>query len=415
MKKLFISVVSLILILAVTPLIVGIYLQKHYQPTLAALMESNNMNFKLRSYQRGWFCSEATWITNLPLVDKPLKQVVNNPDDALTIRQKIYQGPLIINSQGIKVALLEITSHYNQTFLAKSSLTFLGHLKTKIAIPSLTIPKQSAAPIYSITGAYGDLDWNLKNDRLRAGLKLQHLSAKIDRPRTIDNFSVQFNLVKTQGGLWVGKRQYQFGQMTWEQDSKDYLINHLNFDIIGTVTNNDRYNLAIIGKVANLGINGSNYGSQKIVISLNGLNLLAVEQFHTQFPLTSMHLLNPYDWQTAKEKFLAILHHGGEIKLDSLQLNTAWGDMIASARYRSAMMANASHEILQEATINAKIPSDLFNQLLTGVYQLKLRTSDENVISNEVARALVSWQQQGWLMVSNNQALISYQWQTKEK
>lgn len=414
MKKLLVSVASLVFIFAVTPLIIGFYLQKHYQPALATLMESNNMNFKLRSYHRGWFSSEATWITNLPLVDQPLKKVVNNLDDALTIRQKIYQGPLIISLRGIKFGLLEIISKYNQTPIAKSQLTFLGHLKTQISISSLKVPEYSSSPIYAIMGAYGNLDWNLKNGQILADFKLRHLTANIDRARTIDQFAAQFDLVKTQGGLWLGRRQYQFGQLTWEQGDKHYFINRLNFNI-DSMINNNFYNLAAFGRVEGLGLNGINYGLQRIVVSMNNLNLLAVEQFHARFPLNAMHLLNPDDWQIAKDKFLAMLHQGASIKLDGLQLNTAWGAMTATGLYRSTPLTNDKHEMLQEATINAKIPSDLFAQLLTGVYQLKLRSNDDNVITNEIACSMVAWQQQGWLKLSNNQALINYQWQTKEK
>lgn len=414
MKKLWISIVGLILLLAVTPLIIGLYLQKQYQPNLAALMESSNLNFKLRSYHRGWFSSEATWIMNLPLIDKPLQPEVNNPDDALTISQKIYHGPLIINRHGVTVALLEIISKYNQTFLANSTLTLLGNLKTHIAVPSLTVPQHSSMPMYSISNAYGNLDWNLKNNKVQIVLKLQHLSSKTDRSRTIDNFSVLSNLSKTHGGLWIGKREYQVGRMVWEQDSKQYYIKQLNFNII-TAANDGRYNMVILGSVANLGIDKNNYGSQQIKFSMNNLNLSSVEQFHAQFPITAVHLLNPNQWQAAKEKFVAMLHQGAEIKLDSLQLNTFWGTMAATGHYHSSPKTHDSLEVLQKATISAKIPSDLLNQLLTGLYQLKLRSNDENVISNEIARTLVAWQQQGWLMLSNNQALINYQWQTKEK
>lgn len=399
MKKKLAIVISLLLIFSALPLVLGINLKKHYDIALKELANSTNMNFKIIAYQRHWFYSDAILLTNLPLIDKPLAENPLPSDTSLVIQQRLYHGPIIINRNGLKVALIDILSDYRGTLLADTKLTLTKHLITQIKLPSLVIRNATLQPIYTLLGAYGDIDWNIPKGQLKGNIKIHQLVAN-DLKRTIDRFNVHYQLIKTKDGLWVGDKRYHFDQIAWQQCSDHFVLKDFNYALASTV-HNEHYNNNISCQIKNLWCNQRDFGNQQIQLSVQDLSQKGVETFFKEFPLTEAHLLKPYQFKQAQQQFMTLLSQGGQLKIDNLHFTTTSGPINITASFN----AKPSH-----AQITANIPTEVMNKVLYGFYQLKLRTADEQLIQKEVEQLLSTWQKGNWLTISGSQTLINYKW-----
>lgn len=405
MKKTLCISLSILLVLGALPLVLGFYLQKQYSVVLNTLCDSTNLSVKLTAYKRSWLHSDATLISSVPLIDQPLSNETVFSGAVLPLKQHIYHGPFIVSKEGIKFAAYQIDTYYENTKLSSTVLTPMGHLVTKIIIPSWVVMGENKHPKFTIVGAYANIDWNLHSNQMNGSIKLHQLASNIGEPRVIDSYIARFILEKTSGGLWIGTKTHHFDRISWKKAENQFEIKNLDY-FVNSVVHEGLFDARIEAKVSDLKSNQHDYSAQRVAISFKNFNQQAIEQFHDQFPLTKAHLLNPLEFKRAQQQLVSILHQGGAIIINPLCLNTTWGQVNAVANVNYPL---PTYHSLEQVRINAALPSELISKLLTDFYVLKLRTNDDVLVKKEVEQLLTTWQKEGWLNFSGSGAQFHYQ------
>lgn len=415
MKKWLFFLVCLLLIVA-APLSIGVFMKKHYQVALETISNNSKFDFKIINYHRGWLKSTVTAQTNFPLTDQPLNDNKLPHENTLNIKQYIYHGPIIVNKNGVSFALATVDTYSGNTKLATTALSYTGHLKTKINIANLVITKQHSNEIlFAVRGAKGIIDWNLMRDKFATAFQVQHLLANLIYTREIYNFAEKSQLNKTTGGLWIGRVKYHFDQLTWRQAEDQYSFDQFDYNVNNNI-DNGVYNTLINGNVKNVSLNSINYGTQKISLAIKDINQTAAEKFLQEFPLKKMHLMNPYQFNDAKNQLLALIQQGAVVQMDYLQLNTAFGAVNLAGNFRCPCQQPSDQNFQDmRASLQGKIPVALADKILIDLYTLKLRTNDGSLTYKEVVNALTKWQNEGWLTNAGSDLFINYKWQSNDK
>lgn len=398
-----ISVALMFFLGLMLPAILGFYLKNHYPVAIALVSDATNIDVKLLSQQRHWFYTDTTLLTNLPLIDQPLLNDDARLQNAMVLKQRIYHGPIIFTRSGIHPAIYRVATFYQQHQLAQTALTLLGHIKTDLIVPSLIIQSKEPRTYYSLLGAYGLLDLNLRTSHLVGWVKIHHLNTSIDQPRTIDNFAMTLQLQKTKGGLWIGDRNHHFDRITWAKSDHQFKMERVDY-VVRSQIDQQRLFANITASVGNLAMNAHEYGSQNITIKLDNLDLPQIEQLHRHYPLTKIHRLSPADFEQGKKDIMTLLAHGGLVALSST-LHTSWGPVVAQMQFSYPTNPTPGSE---HKNIEVQIPSDLFNLMVTDLIIMQGRSQDQISLKKIVSESLSTWQKEGWLLMDGSQTLIHW-------
>lgn len=392
------------------------YAKQHYTTALETLSNNSNMNMRLIHYKRGWFVSQATLASSLPLADKPLQNNLTNQTYAL-INQRIFQGPLIVNHSGIKFAFIEIDSFLVNKKIATTRLGFTGSLNTHIDLDGLLVTrKETHKPLYALKQAKGDLNLNLITKRFAANIHCQKLFSDIDHPRLISDFSTSQQAKQSSTGLWVGNNQYHFGYLNWVQGDQHFVFKNFDYNLTSQVIKK-RFDVTIEGKIADAVLGNKNYGPQTISFSIKNLNEQMLQKLTDEFPLSKLHTKQPFELANAQQQILALLNDGGVIALKAADFNTSSGHVSAQANFNfnghqdaktfAALLGSA------DAQITARLPTTLAYQIMTNFYLQKMRTNDKLAAKVRVDESIKQWQNEGWLHNDGTDIIIDLKWQDK--
>lgn len=412
------SVLVFILLLVFMPYLIGVAFKHQYEKDLQVLSKNLKLNLVLIEYQRGWFQSNATLAVNFPLADKPLDIRNIRPQNALIIKQIVFHGPVVIYNNpsshlGIKLALAYIDSYLNPNLhFASTKIAFSTALKTQLALHEYKISNNHEI-LYALQGLNGSISLNRNQTQLSADLSISKLISNAGTPRIISDFKLTQKLSLDNQGIWIGNKQYQFGQLNWQQGDMQLSFNKFN-TLIHSEAHNDRINMHIASDAQAAIINNQNYGPQRISLSFSNLDKKELKQAEDYFPMSNS--LSPTgDAINLQAHVRMLLTKGAHLNMDELALNTAWGkvDLKININCPSKNSDGSFITLLSNAkgSIKGHFPIELANTLINNFYLIQESQGNSTLANEKAKQSLAMWQQTGWLIPLGNEFFMDLQWQ----
>jgi Bacterial protein of unknown function (DUF945) len=408
MPKKYVGVVfvTCLLLLALLPFGIGIFIEKGYRYNLDSLARSMKLTLKPLEYHRHWLYSDVLLATPFPLAD--LSYHANQNNDLL-IKQRIYHGPLVFyhnsNKSGFEISLAHIDSFLNPNiFLAQTSLRFNKDLVTYLSLDNYTYYQKNKL-LYALQGLTGKIEV-LGGKRIATVISLKHLTANFDHKREIQNFTTNHQLAKNDAEIWLGKNNYHFDHVAWQQEQAYYSFNNVNV-VTYTLPQNKQILLGLEGEIGSARKDGVDYGVQRFSLNLaakEGKELRAVQDY----------LITPSPDAVAEfqNELKALLNQGADLKINLLG-NTVWGrfDLRANVAY-SLQKPNEIASLLAgtQGKLQGRLPLLLANRLLTSYYQVF--TNGETVMAQKKAEnSILEWQKAKSLDILGSDIKLDLHWQ----
>lgn len=398
----------------ILPLLIGYFIKRNYDDALQSLSSALKVDLRLMRFHQGWFHANCVLAANFPLIDKPLNTGLAGTE-SLIIKQRINYGPFLLTlkpSDYFKVALASIDSYFDANHhFAETLLAFNGDLKSHLHLESFGI-KQHNKLVYGFKNLNGDIISNGHEKRFFADLQCEHLYSALNQMREIDDFSAKYNLVNTAEGIWVGSHFNHFGKLVWQQDDSIYSFQEFNHDLKSTVVRN-RYAVVIREMIRNTSVQDQQYGPQQLQITMNDIDQKEMKNLQEAFASLEKEVVTPQHITHLKNIIISLLSKGATLHLDQLLLNTAWGEVVAQAKWNSLANPCVKNflQLVDNANIalKAQVPVPLATQLLRDIYRLRSNAQGEDSVK-QVEETLQSWQKTGWLLNTGKDFLIDLQW-----
>jgi hypothetical protein len=395
--------VTCLLLLALLPFSIGIFIEKGYRYNLDSLARSMKLTLKPLEYHRHWLYSDVLLATPFPLADQS-----SNQGNDLLIKQRIYHGPLVFyhnsTKSGFEISLAHIDSFINPNiFLAQTTLRFNKDLITYLSLDNYTYYQKNKL-LYALQGLTGKIEV-FGGKRIASVISLKHLTANFDHKREIQNFTTNHQLAKNDAEIWLGKNNYHFDHVAWQQEQAYYSFNNVNVFTYAS-PQNKQILLGLEGEIGSARKDGVDYGLQRF-----SLNLAAKEG--KELRVVQDYLITPSPDAVAEfqNELKALLNQGADLKINLLG-NTVWGrfDLRANVAY-SLRKPNEIASLLAgtQGKLQGKLPLLLANRLLTSYYQVF--TNGETVMAQKKAEnSILEWQKTKSLDILGSDMKLDLHW-----
>lgn len=321
MRRLFTWIVSGVvligLFLAISPLIVGIYLERYYQQLIADFSANSHIQMVLTSYQRGWFHSKA--ILSIKIMNPSWLIKSNNVATEVTLQQTIRHGPLLFQPP----YLFGWAAIQNRPYNNENVITFDGAYFTQFKIPNFKLFKEMGFQEVS-----GQLWIWPHKARFRGHVSfLQMKLADKENQLTIPSLAFSFDFSESAHHLWLGESSITIPEIDWQT------VGHFLFILHQIKIENELHeDQGLLAghhalDIQTMDIENETIGPVKFFLQYQKLNAEAIDQLLVGYQ-TIKQRGELYQSQL-KQKMLMLLPNmigtGSKMALDELSLKTNAG------------------------------------------------------------------------------------------
>lgn len=262
-KGLAATIIILILIIALTPWVVGICFKKNFYELVRALNADNRIKVEVLNYTQGWLHSDAKIRVTEAGGESPMGMFYQ-----FTIDKKITHGPLVINpithSLTFAYGSIDSTVHVSdatemqllggktQTGIIQIATLagFGGHWHNQIHVPTLSMPVMMFGNLIW-NGLNGEIDFVVHKDRIKkfhTDIQINDVSMQGQNP-----FIAQINIApghyksdarQGEQGVWDGNSALTFPSIVVRRtDGSSVSVENMELTSTFNVTNKTFYNI----------------------------------------------------------------------------------------------------------------------------------------------------------------------------
>jgi uncharacterized protein YdgA (DUF945 family) len=172
--RIAISLSVLVVILFASPVLIGLYVQRHYQSILDVYSSTKQLNVKLEHYHRGWFHSDAT--LRVEILDPNLVAYLNLPDKTATsqfkfllVDQSIQHGPIFYYNLKDLPYFMGLVAIQNM-LRHSTEMNNVMHIKKDLDYVSFRGNYHKYIKIDSVNLIYPSTDFNIRLDKFETSL-----------------------------------------------------------------------------------------------------------------------------------------------------------------------------------------------------------------------------------------------------
>jgi hypothetical protein len=394
MKKLIYIIGILLVVVLLTPWIMGFYFKQEYLHLITALNQTNQIKINILEYRMGWFSSHMKSSTELP--------VSKNTPVELILDEDITHGPIIYDRAThrfvLGLGMVKSHLHLPESFESlirgsqksqgilqiTSIITFNQNCLIQMSMPVINSPLPMGGKI-SWDGLSGTSLIHTNHSRvsaIRSELTIGALSAATDIPQnaqlSIQPISLTSDAMINSIGLWTGTFKLAVPHFSLIYSGKNINLINLNINTKNTITDNIFYNSTKQLSIQKLEIPGnviSMISPATLDISMNNFNAKGMVELYA-------YLKNNRDtYMVDKQKFnsqsLALLTKiflPTSMVASNIFINTSLGAITATTKAfftTNTPAFTSSEDIIKNINlqINIRIATTLANRLIDYYYQ----------------------------------------------
>jgi uncharacterized protein YdgA (DUF945 family) len=370
-------VVLLVALVLLVPFGMGYWVKDYYPKLLKVAETESNAQIKLVSYKRGWFSSQAVVSVNVnnpngwAIGAQPTAAPINtNKNLTFVVQQEIKHGPLMWINNKLAVGRAYIHTQLVKPAIPVSHNTIIrlnGVRDTRIQIPSLVFQNPQGQAIIVLNG----LDFNAKaasdQKAITGGFTVNDFVIKNPEGSHHAQFiKYAFQINKNVEGLWLGTHSVQMPKLvlTSAAGSPQTIVSGSDIQL-NVIENNNRLTYDANYTINNVTVGDKSYGPNKIVVSVKDIDADALGQIKQQLQSLA-HVSNPSPSQVFSfyPLVMNLLNKGMAIKIQKLDLNTAWGKVFLQADIKLPQQSKPTFNIGQvvknlDINLNLKAPASL--------------------------------------------------------
>lgn len=397
-----VSLLILLTVLAITPVLLGHYTEKHLRQLSQQLALKTNTQISWEQYSRGYFSSHGILLVNTAAADNASP----NPNTRLTLRVNIKHPANIFDSsmplQLIQADLSRLTSPKT---IAELSITLDGslhieanppklqlenkHQRLDISMPSITFDHNIITREFSLSGQFKAFDIERGDGFLSAELIHFHSHGKLDWSTPWATGLLNFQAKKIRGKY---KTDFQIAALTLESTieskNKGTLKHSLNFAIKDLKTS------SLPEKIDDI----------SAALSIHQLNQTAVIALLNRSNDQQQHIDAPYRNNPQFEKHIAthikqILAEPPHIKIDAISIQNH-GESLLHLNGRAELSANRmtdyrlikANPILLLPALNSTLECQFSESLKQGLLRIAttLQPANGPIDAEQIFKALVN-------------------------
>lgn len=341
-RWLMVSLLIVIIILAVTPGIMGMVFQKKYQHFLTFVNSQKQVKVNLIKYQRGWFHSHA--LLQIDILNPVLRnQMVTWDLPQLVIGQTIEHGPIIYHMppQFLLAAVhnyLKLTPENKQKLLNlgisphetqfEDLFSFSGRDTRFIQLKHIHLFFPDLKTSAQAEGLQGHIAVNENNKNIRGKLQVNKVIVGDNEDSLLfSNLFFSFDQTQNENALWLGKINFSLPLFSW-RDKDNHIFSLSNVEILSK--SNEQKGL-INGyrnlQVKEIQFDANKLGPLHINISIERIDAkILSDMVHTYKNIISQGELYRSQLENKMVSMLPDLFRAdSKLKINNFDLSTPWG------------------------------------------------------------------------------------------
>lgn len=418
--KLTITVLIFVVIILAAPFGMGILAEKEAHKKIkevqVKLEQYPNIEYKLVSYKRGFFKSEAEETITFKSLKVGGKEI--GPVE-LVIMDEIKHGPVILSKDktgkldlwigravikgqlkkvinvGVNPLPLDVYTGY---------IGFRGDIKLAMDINKLSLDFPTFTAAFENFKDQLEVAHDYKKINNQLEIKQVLLTDKI-KPQKFDlkGLGVITDMAKNDQALWLGSRKIEVESFTAAMEGKTYTLKGL-YNKTTDLEHDKQIKSEVMLNIRSAGVGDKFYGPHHLVLIIDGmdasvlsslnetfmklghenLNLARAEGTPAQAPelLKNQALVNKMGDLAAD-----LIKKGFSIEVKSLEISTVWGTLKANSRFKIPNLSGRQQQgILQlsllssilsmDTVVNAQIPTGLAKAVVESRYRKMLESQN---------------------------------------
>ena len=417
-RKLIISVLSLLIIvlgvLLIAPVFFGKALEKKYPQLVSNFSVNPNLKLEVASYNRGWFSSDA--VLRATVTDNVLNSADSSTIDSkiltsFIINQKIHHGPIaafkLKDGSWKLVAARAVAENTMQegeaTADALAVWTFANRFTAILRSPSIHVAQDNEK--IDIEKIDGSINFAVNENNLKTNLKLHHLQyweKNIDSSplvKTIDltGLKIFYHTSKNPNGLWYGKslvRAENINLLTNINENNPILLKRLDLNLKQKIDAQQKTSINLLTKIQAIKNDWLNVNNFKLNLLIDNLNSQSLAKLNDSVQNNE----SPYSL------LFDLLSAGFQLNFKDLSFNTDKGPVAFHGQLTiPSQQANGNDplfwvQIFKKIVLTAelKVPVKELNQWLTTFYQSQSGASQN---AEEMARKQIDYWTQNNIII----------------
>lgn len=275
----------------------GVVTERTVKHNLDAVNKSNGLYVKIASYDRGWFSSLASLDWRLHVPERIVKtadgqtETVPAQDFEMQMPLTIYHGPVIFANNTIKFGLgyahtdIPMPAKYNEQFTSiftsdstqpkldlSMFVNYLNNSEVEIAVPSFKLIAKKGGE-FSWMGMTSSVDVSSDASKIKGSFNVEGMQfTKDDIKATVGEITTEYNLHKTNSGLYLGDANLSFPTMLVNtKDVKTFELTdldvHSSCDVEGGL-----FHSHFKSSVDKIFANGKTYGPGNLEMAIKNLD-----------------------------------------------------------------------------------------------------------------------------------------------
>lgn len=411
------------------------------------LEQHPNIEYKLISYKRGFFKSEAEESVIFRSLKIDGKEV--GPIELL-IRDEIKHGPIVLSQdksnkldlwigravvRGQLKKVVGVSVNPLPLDIYAAYVGFRGDVKLVMDISKLSLDFPTFTAIFE--GFKDQLEISYDQKKCNNQLELKHalLTDKI-KPQKFDltGLNVTTDMTKDEKGLWLGARKIEADSLTAGLDGKNYVVKGL-YNKTRDLEHDKQIKSEVMLSIRSAGVDNKFHGPHHLVLEVDGmdasilgslnetfvklghenLNLVRAQGTPAQAPEISRNqaLINKMGELAAD-----LIKKGFSIEVKNLDIATNWGTLTANSRFKIPNLLGQQQQIPQlslltsilsmDSALNAKIPVGLAKAVVESRYRKMLESqnlptqSEMQNVSDLADKHLAKLVADGWFIPKGN-------------
>lgn len=276
MKKIAILFAVLVVLLFVTPGLIGFKVQSKHQEIIDG-MQQNGLEVVSNEYQRGWFGSHAKTVFRLAMPSG-----VKGKSFAFTMLNDIVHGPL---SPDGGLALASIGTSFliddkalfpekeNEVLRTRIGLDGMGN--TQIVIPALKLAGKPGKPEIQFSGAEGSLSFDTGMTQIDVDLKMPGLWVGGEKGESLKFTEATLNSNSKAGlfGMFLGNGEFKVKQIDFNNPKNNIAIKIDAINFSGDTSEEEgRLTFAADYSVDQVTLKDAVYGPAQFEMSLENIS-----------------------------------------------------------------------------------------------------------------------------------------------
>jgi len=445
-KRYYLPVIILIVLmgLALTiPYSVGFVVQKRFAETLKVLSQSGSLQFNLESYHRGWFSSNATIRvkTKHPaMLNQWLGSQSGTPVEFL-VTQKIQHGPIlkVVSPKGVTRWIMGqalITIRANPVVGSVHSITLVnldGSLLSAITAPAIHFSNPDVNSDVKMMGfaATVQISRDFRKIILRVNTPKLVLITK-DFQQEVANFSAEYDLKRSANGLYLGTKNTQISDASWQTPDQQLKIQLQGLSILSKSEEiNAHVNYEVNTVLQNIIIDNVQYGQQQFNLAINKIDVASLLALSRELKNTQQAANVGWE-QLLRYNQLAtyLLSKGVEINLKNLSLDTKWGQPTLAMHIvlrPEARQVNSPVDLINDLTAKADLylPAAFLTQALTvfnqalamssptlpDIFHFIMTTNTDPNLQKLAQQKIAFWLENKWIVAEGDAYRVNFVFQ----